>query len=271
MSNEAYLIHSKGDLEDVQVLKFASREHADAYSFEIKEPRSAYVVCSDLDFIKLQFSGSRLVKLYSAFGQLAGTTDEKPVGKFQDLNIARQRVMMRLIDYAKALPVTEPPAAEKEWHDKKREGDIRAASEMYLGAADDFTRKEAERKLAKLGVPVPSQEKVEEHTMVAKAKKSTKKATKKTGAKKAPGKVGELTCPLPANLSPPEGTKSGTYIRSLIMKGLSTDDILTHVHKHFKGSTAKPSDVSWNRARLRDGGKTPPEPPKAEKKAAKKK
>jgi len=83
--------------------------------------------------------------------------------------------------------------------------------------------------------------------------------------RKAPPKreAAPLTIKLPANLKPPTGTTSGCYIRSLVMLGKPTDEILELVHKHFKGSTAKGSDVSWNRAKLRAAGKKMPEAKRA--------
>jgi len=98
------------------------------------------------------------------------------------------------------------------------------------------------------------------------ATKTAKKAAKKKAAKKtasAPRVVAPLTAPLAAGNAPTAGMTSGCYIRSLIMLKVDTPDILKLVHKHFKGSTAKGSDISWNRAKLRAAGKVIPEPKKA--------
>jgi hypothetical protein len=72
-------------------------------------------------------------------------------------------------------------------------------------------------------------------------------------AKKPPPRreAAPLTVKLPANLKPAEDVTCGCYIRSLIVAGKSAGEILELVHKHFKGSTAKPSDVSWNRSKLK--------------------
>lgn len=64
---------------------------------------------------------------------------------------------------------------------------------------------------------------------------ATKKAKKVVKAKKAAKSGG----------SPKVG--SGAFIRELLAKDWSTEDILEAVHKKFPGSKAKASDVSWNR------------------------
>lgn len=50
---------------------------------------------------------------------------------------------------------------------------------------------------------------------------------------------------------------SGELIRARLVEGrLSTEDIIKEVHKRFKGSTAKASDVYWQRGRLKKEGIT---------------
>ncbi len=51
---------------------------------------------------------------------------------------------------------------------------------------------------------------------------------------------------------------SGALIRTLIMKNTATDDIIKAVHKAFSGSKAGPSDVAWNRNKLKKDGKKLP-------------
>ncbi|MFI5387593.1 MAG: hypothetical protein ACHQ50_15910 [Fimbriimonadales bacterium] len=84
-------------------------------------------------------------------------------------------------------------------------------------------------------------------------------AKRKPTAKRAP----VLTVSLPPNLKPVEGTTCGAYIRSLLVMGKATEDILVLVRKHFPESKAKNSDVSWNRGRLKAVGKTIPGASKA--------
>ena len=99
----------------------------------------------------------------------------------------------------------------------------------------------------------------------AKKKTAAKKAAKKTAT---PRKVAPLTVELGAGNAPPKDTTCGCYIRSLVMLGtLTTAQILAKVAKHYPDSTSKPSDVSWNRAKLRAAGKKVPEPVKEEKPA----
>lgn len=48
---------------------------------------------------------------------------------------------------------------------------------------------------------------------------------------------------------------SGELIRARVVEGKMTlDQIIAEVKKRFKGSTAKKSDVYWNRARLKAEG-----------------
>jgi hypothetical protein len=67
-----------------------------------------------------------------------------------------------------------------------------------------------------------------------------------------------LTATLPTYLKPPADMICGIFIRSLIVAGKSTAEILELVHMHFKGNTAKGSDISWNRAKLRATGRKLP-------------
>ena len=90
----------------------------------------------------------------------------------------------------------------------------------------------------------------------AKKRKAPAKRKAKAKAKRGPA---VLTVDLPPNLVPGEGTTCGAYIRSLLMIGKGTDEILGLVRKHYPESTAKGSDVSWNRRKLRDAGKAIPE------------
>jgi len=85
---------------------------------------------------------------------------------------------------------------------------------------------------------------------------------KRKAAKRA---TAPLTITLPANLKPPADTTCGCYIRSLLVAGKGTEEILALVHKHYRGSTAKGSDISWNRAKLRAAGKKLPGARKAAK------
>lgn len=50
------------------------------------------------------------------------------------------------------------------------------------------------------------------------------------------------------------GPGSGAYIRSLLVEGRSTEEILEAVRRRFPASRAGPGDVSWNRNRLRREG-----------------
>ncbi len=68
------------------------------------------------------------------------------------------------------------------------------------------------------------------------------------------GGQSDFTYELGADLAPPEDAKSGAYIRSLLLLGKSAEEILKLVHKHFADSTAKSSDVSWNKGKLREKG-----------------
>ena len=93
-----------------------------------------------------------------------------------------------------------------------------------------------------------------------------KKAAKKKAAKAksaTPRKVAPLTVELSDNLKPGADVTCGCYIRSLVMKGKGTDEILKLVGKHYPDSTAKGSDVSWNRAKLKAAGKKVPDAPRA--------
>src|SRR3954466_13288880 len=56
---------------------------------------------------------------------------------------------------------------------------------------------------------------------------------------------------------------SGELIRARLVEGKSTAaTIVAEVHKRFKDSSAKPSDVYWNRGRLKKEGVKVPDMPK---------
>lgn len=62
------------------------------------------------------------------------------------------------------------------------------------------------------------------------------------------------------NIRPRPGVGSGAFIRWLLMTGqFTTEEILKMVHDNYPGSKAGPSDVSWNRGKLRKAGATVPE------------
>lgn len=60
-----------------------------------------------------------------------------------------------------------------------------------------------------------------------------------------------------ANQPRPPGKGSGFRIREMLLAGKSTEDILKIIHQEFPQSRATSSDVSWNRAKLRDQGGVP--------------
>ncbi len=111
--------------------------------------------------------------------------------------------------------------------------------------------------------PAPEGATEEKSTMATATKK---KAAKKKAAKAksaTPRKVAPLTVELGDNLKPGADVTCGCYIRTLVMKGKGTDEILKLVGKHYPDSTAKGSDVSWNRAKLKAAGKKVPDAPRA--------
>lgn len=61
------------------------------------------------------------------------------------------------------------------------------------------------------------------------------------------------TPPVPKGLAPAPTPQegSGAYMRRLIPLGYGTEQILDLVHKHYPASKAGPSDVAWNRGKLR--------------------
>ena len=261
----AYIVLCNAGVRNVKVLKFADKEGADAHTYleQRRKTEAAYVIENDNDLAVLNFTTEELRGFYDRFGELL---DEAPGGELStNLNTARQQVMMRLADYGRKLEETPPPA-EDEWKAvKRRDTSIKEATDEYLSAVDDTMRNLAAEKLKKLGTPIPSLPKGAVDMAAAK-KKAAKKSTKAKTNGHGGGRVaGDLLYDLPKNLMPPAEAKSGAYIRSLIMLGKSTEEIVELVKKHFKGSTAKGSDVSWNRAKLRAAGKKVPDAPRAAK------
>lgn len=101
----------------------------------------------------------------------------------------------------------------------------------------------------------------EEAPMAAKSKKKVvkKKAAKKPAGERKPRASAPLYEEL-ATSQPKSGMTCGCYIRSLLMKGgKTTETIIELVKKYFPESSAKNSDVSWNRGRLKAAGKKLPE------------
>lgn len=94
---------------------------------------------------------------------------------------------------------------------------------------------------------------------------TTKKTAKKTAKKKAvkADRKPRVKAALFEDLNgttPKADQNCGSYIRSLLMAGkLDTDGILAKVKQHYPDSSAKGSDVSWNRQKLRTEGKKVPE------------
>lgn len=64
-------------------------------------------------------------------------------------------------------------------------------------------------------------------------------------------------------IRPKAGVKSGEFTRVLLMTGrYSVAEIVAIVRENYPGSTAGPSDVAWNKRKLRDMGHAVPETPK---------
>jgi hypothetical protein len=90
---------------------------------------------------------------------------------------------------------------------------------------------------------------------VKKAAKRPKAASRERPATIAPG-----TRPNPKNGGSAgfgTGRGSGYRIRELLLQKKSCDEILAVIHKEFPQSTAKPSDVSWNKRKLEQQGMRP--------------
>lgn len=84
------------------------------------------------------------------------------------------------------------------------------------------------------------------------AKKATKKTSKITFEKRTPAYYKTVAAGISRGKVP---GSSGELIRARLVEGrLSTEDIIKEVHKRFKGSTAKASDVYWQRGRLKKEG-----------------
>lgn len=66
----------------------------------------------------------------------------------------------------------------------------------------------------------------------------------------------------------PKKPGSGARIREMLLKGMESEEILKVIHKEFPDSTAKSSDVSWNRGKLRKDGLLKEEKAKPAAKAA---
>lgn len=96
-----------------------------------------------------------------------------------------------------------------------------------------------------------------EEANVATKKKTAKKKKTPKGERK-PRKVAPLFGELGAGGKPTADMTCGSYIRSLIMAGTATDKILSKVKTHYPDSSAKASDVSWNKGKLKAAGKKIP-------------
>ena len=72
-----------------------------------------------------------------------------------------------------------------------------------------------------------------------------------------PAPAPPVTPPATAKPPSPAGIGSGARIRQLLQEGLHTDAILSIIHREFPGSKAGPSDVSWNKGKLKKAGVDP--------------
>jgi hypothetical protein len=88
------------------------------------------------------------------------------------------------------------------------------------------------------------------------APKVEAKVTAKTSAKVVPLKAKTNGTSLPNR---EDGEGSGAYIRRMLKAGyLDTPTLLAAVHAQFEGSKAGPSDISWNKNKLKGEGWVPP-------------
>ncbi len=150
--------------------------------------------------------------------------------------IRKFRDWQKAEDYAKVCQEKAGAPPKASFQVQVRNGVVPERPKQLLG----FDPQEA------LRVFKPNQEEV---TMAKKAKAKVKGngAAKSAAPKVKKDKAYYLRC-----AAGKEDCGSGDYIRGLILKGgLSAEDIAKAAVKKFKGTT-KPSDVYWNRARLKE-------------------
>ena len=105
-------------------------------------------------------------------------------------------------------------------------------------------------------------------TKSKKARKSAKKSTVRSFEKKTPQFYKNLAAGFNKGKTP---DTSGELIRARIVEGKkSVDEIVSEVHKKFKDATTAPSDVYWQRGRLKKEGIKLDKMPGSDKPAAKK-
>lgn len=86
----------------------------------------------------------------------------------------------------------------------------------------------------------------------------TEKTAKSLSTSAKTSKAAKWGKPIPLNYgSRAIGKGSGYRIREMLVKGWDPPRILAVIHKEFPASTAGPSDVSWNKRKLRLQGGTP--------------
>ena len=87
--------------------------------------------------------------------------------------------------------------------------------------------------------------------MARKAAKAEAKAEQPKRTEKKPERVSKPASSPKRSGSKPKGLGIGAFMRERIIAGDSDDEVLTKTHKRFAGkTTAKVSDVSWNKRKL---------------------
>ncbi len=176
------------------------------------------------------YPAERCARLYAGYARFTGATEEAMRALQRLTTITEEDITM-----ATAKRNATPPV--KRGNAVTNEKETLAASVRTGTKVKDLPTGGTSRKPAATKAPA------------AKKASLKKPAAKKPEVKKAPAAKA-------APKAPGEGRKpgSGALIRELILKGKDVDAILAEVKKRFPDSKAGPSDVSWNRGKLRKEG-----------------
>lgn len=219
-----YALAHNGLLKDLRVTTHSHAEAARQFLKSSKDFLAGDVVIGEEDL--KAFKGPTLVNLYN----MLMDKPEDAVAKFDTKANGQRRTFIALETRYRSQP--EEPFTPVE---DVTENEDTPTSEMTL---EGSKQKEGQ---------------------MATAKKSKKKATKKAKAERKPRVASPLHADLGSGNKPTKDMNCGLYIRSLLMTGkFDTAKILEKVAAHYPDSKAKGSDVSWNRQKLRNGGKKVP-------------
>lgn len=202
------------------------------------------------------YPAERAARLYAGYARFIGATEEA-MRALQRLTTITEEDITMATNKRNAAPAVKRAAAETaQRHTAVRnEKETLAASVKTGTKARDLPtggRKETPRKVASPKKAGSAPRATMKKAAIAKKPSPVRTSARGAAAGSTKGTATAAISKAGASAKPAQG--SGTFIRELLLKDVGVEAILKQVHARFPDSKAGPSDISWNRSKLRKDG-----------------